>query len=59
MLWWLAMTHDEARQFASEWVEAWNRHDIDAVLTHYDAPDMFLQAVGKILGVTFTSNNSE
>lgn len=29
------MTHDNATHFASDWVEAWNRHDIDAVLSHY------------------------
>jgi ketosteroid isomerase-like protein len=25
-----------AREFAREWVEAWNSHDIDRILTHYD-----------------------
>lgn len=24
-----------ARQFATEWIEAWNRHDPDRVLAHY------------------------
>ena len=24
-----------AREFAAEWVEAWNNHDLDAVLAHY------------------------
>lgn len=24
-----------ARQFAREWVEAWNAHDLDAVLAHF------------------------
>ena len=25
-----------AERFAKEWVEAWNAHDLDRVLTHYD-----------------------
>jgi ketosteroid isomerase-like protein len=24
------------RQFAEEWVEAWNSHDLDRILAHYD-----------------------
>jgi ketosteroid isomerase-like protein len=26
---------DFARAFASDWIEAWNRRDLDAVLAHY------------------------
>jgi hypothetical protein len=29
------MNLDEAKYFAEHWVAAWNKHDIDAVLTHY------------------------
>ena len=25
----------DARQFTREWIEAWNAHDLDAVLAHY------------------------
>jgi predicted ester cyclase len=25
-----------AREFAQEWVEAWNSHDLERILTHYD-----------------------
>ena len=25
-----------AQEFARDWVEAWNSHDIDRILTHYD-----------------------
>jgi ketosteroid isomerase-like protein len=24
-----------ARQFAQDWVNAWNSHDLDSILTHY------------------------
>jgi ketosteroid isomerase-like protein len=34
---------EAARQFAMEWVDAWNRHDLEAILSHYSE------------GVTFTS----
>ena len=28
-------TKDWAQKFAQEWVEAWNAHDIERVLSHY------------------------
>lgn len=35
------LTETEARNFALEWVQAWNAHDLDAILSHY-APDVVL-----------------
>ena len=35
------LTDNEAREFALEWVEAWNAHDLDAILSHY-APEVIL-----------------
>ncbi|MCI0558077.1 MAG: nuclear transport factor 2 family protein [Nitrososphaera sp.] len=29
------ITHDFAESFATEWIEAWNSHDLDRVLSHY------------------------
>jgi ketosteroid isomerase-like protein len=29
------ITRDFAEQFAAHWVDAWNRHDLEAVLSHY------------------------
>jgi len=29
------MTSEEARCFAEEWVDAWNRHDLERILGHY------------------------
>jgi ketosteroid isomerase-like protein len=29
------LTESEVRQFASEWLRAWNAHDLDAILAHY------------------------
>jgi len=35
------LTESTARQFADEWLRAWNAHDLDAILSHY-APDVVL-----------------
>jgi ketosteroid isomerase-like protein len=35
------MTETEARQFAHDWVAAWNSHDLEAILSHY-APEVIL-----------------
>lgn len=32
----LPLQGESAREFAREWVEAWNSHDIDRILEHYD-----------------------
>jgi hypothetical protein len=29
---------EQARDFANEWVSAWNAHDIEAILSHYADP---------------------
>jgi len=31
------LTETKARKFAKEWIEAWNAHDLDAILDHYAA----------------------
>ena len=30
------MTRDEALKLANHWVAAWNAHDLDLIMTHYD-----------------------
>lgn len=32
----LALQSSFARHFAQEWVEAWNNHDLNRILAHYD-----------------------
>jgi ketosteroid isomerase-like protein len=32
----MAVTRDEAWTLANEWVAAWNAHDLDAILNHYE-----------------------
>ena len=29
------LSESEARQFAQGWVQAWNSHDLDAIMSHY------------------------
>jgi len=29
------LTAESARQFAQQWIAAWNAHDLDAILSHY------------------------
>ena len=31
------LTKDEAYQFAEHWVAAWNAHDLDRIMSHYEA----------------------
>ncbi len=46
------MTNEEARRFAEHWVEAWNRHDLEAVLSHYtDDFEMTTPMIQRVLGL--------
>jgi ketosteroid isomerase-like protein len=29
------LTEDQAREFANHWIQAWNSHDLDTILSHY------------------------
>lgn len=40
-----------AHEFAQEWVEAWNSHDLERILTHYDEEVVLTSPVAlKLLG---------
>ena len=42
---------DKAWAFAHEWLEAWNKHDIDLIMKHYDESIEFCSpVVQKVLG---------
>jgi predicted ester cyclase len=32
----MAVTKDQAHKLADHWVAAWNAHDLDLIMTHYD-----------------------
>ena len=45
------MTQEEIRNLAEEWISAWNAHDLDAIMSHYDeavepAPPVAAQLLG-------------
>ena len=45
------MTHDEAARFAADWVAAWNSHNLDTILSHYDdAVELTSPVVAQLLG---------
>ena len=44
------LTEKDARQFAEHWVAAWNSHDLDAIMSHYDVDVVLISPVAaKIL----------
>lgn len=45
------MTQQEARNLADEWFAAWNAHDLDRILAHYDeAVELTSPAAAQLLG---------
>jgi len=47
------MTGDEARNLANHWIEAWNAHDLDLIMTHYeDAVELTSPVAAKLLGAS-------
>jgi len=43
-------TESEAEGFARQWVAAWNSHDLDAIMSHYDVDVVLISPVAaKIL----------
>ena len=45
------MNKDEARDLARHWVAAWNAHDLDSIMTHYDdAVELISPVALRLLG---------
>src|SRR6266851_6657739 len=48
-----AMTRDEAWNLANHWVAAWNAHDLDLIMTHYeDAAELTSPVAAQLLGTS-------
>ena len=46
------MTKEEAWDFANHWIAAWNTHDLDAILSHYDdAVESTSSVAARLLGL--------
>ena len=41
---------EKARQFAEEWIEAWNRHDLDQIVAHYSDDIVFSSPLASSVG---------
>ena len=47
------MTKDDAWKLANHWVAAWNAHDLDLILTHYeDAIELTSPVAAQLLGTS-------
>jgi len=47
------LTKDEAWSLANHWVAAWNAHDLDLIMTHYeDAIELISPAAARLLGTS-------
>jgi predicted ester cyclase len=48
-----AVTRDEAWKLANHWVAAWNAHDLDLIMTHYeDAIELTSPVAAQLLGTS-------
>jgi predicted ester cyclase len=46
------MTGDEGRLLAEHWVAAWNAHDLEAIMSHYDeAVELISPVAEQLLGI--------
>jgi hypothetical protein len=46
------VTRDEIRQFAEGWVAAWNAHDLETIISHYDEGVELISPVAEqLLGI--------
>jgi predicted ester cyclase len=47
----VVMTKEEAWRWAEDWVAAWNAHDLELILTHYeDGVELTSPVAGQLLG---------
>ena len=47
------MTRDEAWKLANHWIAAWNGHDLDLIMTHYDdATELTSPVAAQLLGIS-------
>ena len=46
------MTKDETRKLADHWIAAWNAHDLDLIMTHYDdIVELTSPVAARLLGI--------
>jgi ketosteroid isomerase-like protein len=47
----IGVTKDEALKLANHWVAAWNAHDLDLIMTHYEDAVELTSPVAALLGI--------
>jgi steroid delta-isomerase len=56
----MPMTYDAMIRFAEDWVAAWNRRDVEAVLAHYAEEAQFTSPIARsVVGRTVLRNKQE
>jgi predicted ester cyclase len=46
------LTAEEAKHFAHHWIAAWNAHDLDQIMSHYDdAVELISPTAARLLGL--------
>jgi hypothetical protein len=49
----IQLTQEEIRNLAEEWISAWNAHDLDAIMSHYDeAVELTSPVAAQLLGIS-------
>jgi len=56
----MQMTYDAMMRFAEDWIAAWNRRDVDAVLAHFADEAQFVSPVARaVVGRSLLRNKQE
>ncbi len=56
----MPMTYDSMMRFAEDWIAAWNRRDVDAVLAHYAEEAQFVSPIARsVVGRAVLRNKQE
>ena len=56
----MQMTYDAMMRFADDWVAAWNRRDVDAVLAHFAEDAQFTSPIARnLVGRSLLRNKQE
>jgi ketosteroid isomerase-like protein len=46
------MTEEQAQDFAKHWIDAWNAHDLEEIMTHYeDEVELTSPVAAKLLSI--------
>jgi steroid delta-isomerase len=56
----ITMTHETMMRFAEDWIAAWNRRDVEAVLAHFTEEAQFMSPIARnVVGRALLRNKQE